>query len=262
MKRASGSRTFLWAIFSMGCATFVAAQTIPRSSLLPTARHAPDEFGTGDYTVTTISAMSFTPLNDGPGSTPYYTFNLSRGFTGSGAGFCLGSGELGEFYTTIDVPSGAVIDYVGLETASDVDFSWGISLWLVDRYGSETLLAAFSSTAHGWDSDYNLSPLGFQLARNVHNMLVLNVEEAGNGNSCPAFRWIEIWWKRTVSPAPGSPSFNDVPPSDPAFQFIEALVASGITAGCGGGNYCPDAPLTRRQMAVFLSKALGLHWPY
>jgi hypothetical protein len=36
-------------------------------------------------------------------------------------------------------------------------------------------------------------------------------------------------------------------------------VASGITAGCGGGNYCPDAP-TRRQMAIFLAKALGLHW--
>ena len=32
-------------------------------------------------------------------------------------------------------------------------------------------------------------------------------------------------------------------------------------AGCGSGNFCPDSPLTRRQMAVFLSKALGLHWP-
>jgi S-layer homology domain len=64
-----------------------------------------------------------------------------------------------------------------------------------------------------------------------------------------------------VSPAPGSPTFNDVPVSDPAFQYIEALVASGVTAGCGGGNYCPDSPLTRRQMAVFLAKALGLQWP-
>ena len=44
-------------------------------------------------------------------------------------------------------------------------------------------------------------------------------------------------------------------------EFVEALVASGITAGCGNGNFCPDAPLTRGQMAVFLSKALGLHWP-
>ena len=29
----------------------------------------------------------------------------------------------------------------------------------------------------------------------------------------------------------------------------------GITAGCGGGNFCPAAPVTRAQMAVFLLKA-------
>jgi S-layer homology domain len=51
-----------------------------------------------------------------------------------------------------------------------------------------------------------------------------------------------------------------VPTGHPQFQFIEALAASGITAGCGSGNYCPNANLTRGQMAVFLAKALGLHW--
>ena len=35
------------------------------------------------------------------------------------------------------------------------------------------------------------------------------------------------------------------------------LAAESITAGCGGGNYCPDAPVTRGQMAVFLSKTFG-----
>jgi hypothetical protein len=40
------------------------------------------------------------------------------------------------------------------------------------------------------------------------------------------------------------------------------LSASGITAGCQTSPplYCPNAPLTRAQMAVFLSKALGLYW--
>ena len=56
-------------------------------------------------------------------------------------------------------------------------------------------------------------------------------------------------------------TFGDVPTSHPQFQFIEALVASGVTAGCGGGNYCPGNPLTRGQMAVFLSKLVGLSWP-
>jgi len=72
---------------------------------------------------------------------------------------------------------------------------------------------------------------------------------------------MRIFYKLQVSLAPAVASFNDVPTSDPAFQFVEALAASGITAGCGGGNYCPDASLTRRQMAVFLAKALGLQWP-
>ena len=55
--------------------------------------------------------------------------------------------------------------------------------------------------------------------------------------------------------------FADVPPTNPQFQFIEALYASGITAGCGAGNFCPNASVTRGQMAVFLAKALGLQWP-
>jgi hypothetical protein len=80
------------------------------------------------------------------------------------------------------------------------------------------------------------------------------------GQTPLGFGGLQITWKRQVSPAPPTPSFGDVAASDPAFQYIEALVASGITAGCAGGNYCPDANLTRRQMAVFLAKALGLHW--
>jgi hypothetical protein len=75
-----------------------------------------------------------------------------------------------------------------------------------------------------------------------------------------SFDSARVYYKLQVSPAPATATFGDVPASHPFFQFVEALVASGITAGCGGGNYCPDAPLTRGQMAVFLSKALGLHF--
>ncbi len=74
-------------------------------------------------------------------------------------------------------------------------------------------------------------------------------------------RECRITWHRTISPAPATATFNDVPVGHPVLQFVEALAESGITGGCGNGNYCPDAPLTRGQMAVFLSVALGLHWP-
>ena len=76
-----------------------------------------------------------------------------------------------------------------------------------------------------------------------------------------SFRGAFLGYRLQVSPAPATATFNDVPTDHPFFQFIEALAGAGITGGCGNGNYCPDAPLTRGQMAVFLAKALGLNWP-
>jgi hypothetical protein len=66
-----------------------------------------------------------------------------------------------------------------------------------------------------------------------------------------------------LSPAPGTPTFSDVPLSDTAYAFVEAFVSAGITVGCDAGppaRYCPDDFVTRRQMAVFIAKALGLDW--
>ncbi|HKD20246.1 MAG TPA: S-layer homology domain-containing protein, partial [Thermoanaerobaculia bacterium] len=49
--------------------------------------------------------------------------------------------------------------------------------------------------------------------------------------------------------------FLDVPPSDPFHDYVIKIARNGITAGCGGGNYCRNAAVTRAQMAVFLLKA-------
>ena len=71
---------------------------------------------------------------------------------------------------------------------------------------------------------------------------------------------VKVIWRRIVSPPPAVATFPDVPTSHPFFQFVEALYAAGITAGYGNGNFGVNDPITRGQMAVFLSKALGLHW--
>jgi serine protease len=52
--------------------------------------------------------------------------------------------------------------------------------------------------------------------------------------------------------------FTDVPPGYWAAAWIKQLVAEGIASGCGAGTYCPDAPVTRGQMAVFLVKTFNL----
>ena len=41
-------------------------------------------------------------------------------------------------------------------------------------------------------------------------------------------------------------------------RFIEELAREGITSGCGATTYCPDDPVTRAEMAVFLVRAFNL----
>ncbi len=56
-------------------------------------------------------------------------------------------------------------------------------------------------------------------------------------------------------PPPCQGDFDDVPCSSDFAKWIEALADQGITGGCGGDNYCPQNPVRRDQMAVFLLKA-------
>jgi hypothetical protein len=56
----------------------------------------------------------------------------------------------------------------------------------------------------------------------------------------------------------GSTGFGDVQSTYWAGAWIKQLVTEGITAGCGNGNYCPESPVTRAQMAVFLVRTFNL----
>jgi len=59
------------------------------------------------------------------------------------------------------------------------------------------------------------------------------------------------------TPPPCTPPgvFADVPCPSTFADWIEALFEEGITGGCGGGNFCPDATVRRDQMAPFMLKA-------
>ena len=52
-----------------------------------------------------------------------------------------------------------------------------------------------------------------------------------------------------------TPYFDDVPSNNPFFKFIQKMKDLGITAGCGANDYCPDAPVTRAEMAVLVIAA-------
>ncbi|PWB73276.1 MAG: hypothetical protein C3F07_09920 [Anaerolineales bacterium] len=89
----------------------------------------------------------------------------------------------------------------------------------------------------------------------------------GGGNFCPdtpvtraQMAVFLLKSKHGVSYVPPAATgvFADVPVGYWADKWIEQLAAEGITGGCGGGNYCPDTPVTRAQMAVFLVKTFNL----
>ena len=53
---------------------------------------------------------------------------------------------------------------------------------------------------------------------------------------------------------PTTPYFTDVPASHPYFPWIQKMKQLGITSGCTPTTYCPDVPVTRGQMAVFIMR--------
>jgi hypothetical protein len=198
-------------------------------------------------------------------------FSTFRGDIGSD-GYLYYSGEA-EFHAPLSLPDGALIERICLY-ANDSDPGGFVAVGLhavelVSAGGSPSHVAyngpsSSSEIGYGYycvdagyvvrgeldvDGDGILHPVAFYV-----DALVPPATENSLG-----FGGVRITWRRQVS-APLGQTFADVPSSDPGFGYIEALAASGTTAGCSPTDYCPGANLTRRQMAVFLSKALGLQW--
>jgi IPT/TIG domain/S-layer homology domain len=89
----------------------------------------------------------------------------------------------------------------------------------------------------------------------------------GSGNFCPANPvrrdqmapfLLKAEHGSAYTPPTCTGMFPDVPCPSLFADWIEQLFAESITGGCGGGNYCPQNPATRGQMAVFLSITFGL----
>jgi hypothetical protein len=207
-------------------------------------------FGVQDYNHTTVAALAFT------GASFHVSGSLGR------------FGDLNvdqHFYAAVQIPAGSIMDYIVLNNLNDgTPGALVATLWLRDAVGNPFSIRSLASTPHAsWADDMNSEPYGFVIGGIGSSAMFLDVEIPASPN-LQFFGEVEVLWRRSVSiTPPGSASFNDVPTDHPFFQYIEALKASGITGGCQAVPplYCPDNPVTRGQMAVFLAKALGLHWP-
>jgi len=52
--------------------------------------------------------------------------------------------------------------------------------------------------------------------------------------------------------------FDDIPVDYWAASWIKQLASEGITSGCDANNYCPDSPVQRDSMAVFLTRTFNI----
>ncbi|MBI5964226.1 MAG: S8 family serine peptidase [Chloroflexi bacterium] len=89
----------------------------------------------------------------------------------------------------------------------------------------------------------------------------------GNGNYCPeatvtraqvAVFLLRARYSSAYNPPSATGVFTDVPVGYWSAAWIEQLAAEGITGGCGPGTYCPESPVTRAQMAIFLVRTFNL----
>ena len=130
--------------------------------------------------------------------------------------------------------------------------------------------SAYTPPAVGAGTGFGDVPTSYWAAAFIKQLAVEGITSGcGGGNYCPespvtraqmaVFLLKAKYGASYVPPAVGtSTGFGDVPPDYWAAAFIKQLVTEGITAGCGSGNYCPEQPVTRAQMAVFLVRTFSL----
>jgi len=256
------------AVLSVATVGVAAAQDAPRASkksgpniTVPRVEKArpilAPEWGGVNVQYQRISAMQFTSdvsadsytSSWNPGSSGY---NYLRYFDAPGFNHLVAEPQL---------PSGARIVYIELDACdtNGSDQHLTLNTWNCDFLGacSSTPISTLTTTS-GSCSNYNDNAVS-QHINNYLGQTLLDVT-FGATDGTNSLAGVIVGYILEISPPPAVATFPDVPTSSPQFQFVEALVEAGITAGCGVPNYCPNNPVTRGQMAVFLSKLAGLSW--
>jgi hypothetical protein len=261
----------------LSCSTIAAAQDrpsdVPRSAPEPAAapQLSAPEWGGADAIWVQMPASSFVPSS----SFAYTTDNSGRGRRWQT------DNVVGSFQAPIDVPQGAKITNLGVfyldnnashsvyGQFSECEYS-GLPCVNYPSPGIGNLDCALDGYVCSGHANASPSGDGIYANLNAANIIVNNYTHryfvtislptvASDGSM--KIGGAVVGYRLQVSPAPAIATFpNDVPTNHPYFRFIEALADAGITAGCGPGSFCPNSPITRGEMAVFLAVALGLHW--
>ena len=214
---------------------------------------SPQTYGTQDEIAVVVQATAFTPWN----SSNTYGGGIAHRYVNSNNGCCL--------VAPVSLPAGATV--IGLEIQGcDYSTTAGITalFGVCDVNSNCTVLTPYLVSNDPGTPGCQNYRVNFTSPYTVHGSDSFNIDfyHQGDETGQVYIRAARVYYKLQVSPAPSTARYTDVPTTHAFFQYIEALASAGITAGCSTSppQFCPDAPLTRGQMAVFLARALGLHW--
>jgi hypothetical protein len=244
---------FVFAALQLGVAVPALGDEIARRPRPRPLGEQPETFGSAEV-IHTLQAYAFS----GNRAEDFTRFASSGSLR-----YC--DGALCVFDAAVMLPSGAVVTEIEL-SACDTSATGYVAASLFENIspdeGGPSLASASTGPSEAPGCVFRTGVVSSpEPINNYTSSYHVRVTIDGT-NLQTRFEAVRLYYHLQVSPAPPVATFDDVPTSHPFFQVIEALSASGITAGCSVSPplYCPDSPVTRAQMAAFLSVALGLHW--
>ena len=223
--------------------------------IVPAAAESRPTYGTVSAVLVSIAATDCTPVLGATAVSDY------DGYVHPGAGTL--------FDCPMDLPAGARILRAEALThdASDAGSLTVIPAYCPIGPPGTGCIGSFPGVSTGTAASpsegkvtSDVSSLGYVVDKTANLYIVRVAISTTTGDV--KFRQVDVSYQLQVStPAPGTQTFGDVPPGSLYYKGIEALAASGITGGCGGGNFCPSQNITRGEIATLFARALGLHFP-
>ena len=220
---------------------------LPPTSLPSSGEHRAN-WGTGSNIWYHVGPSDFSPLASSS------AYNPDALFVGR-----FGAVAEGKYVAPVHIPSGAFLtllefDYCDVDVNDDAD----LTLYDCNYLGADCVnLGAISTSSRPTGCGSLTDVLSISTVNNNSRQLILvcTLRDAAT-EVLGAY----IGYRLQIAEAPGTATFADVPTTHTYFRAIEALASSGITGGCGNGNFCPNKNVSRGEMAAFLARALGLHF--
>lgn len=148
---------------------------------------------------------------------------------------------------------------IGAHASGHNTGSFGISIMghFDEEAPPEAAIAALADTMAWKFRVHGIDPYGTATARNGATVDTITTHRDVGRTACPGEAFYAEMSRVRGLVAQGTSAFVDTYGSVHQ-ENIDRIAAAGVTAGCGGGRYCPHARVTRGQMATFLTRTFDL----